>query len=140
MARATRPDGKPARTGTRRAASLVVALLTASALSGCGFEEAPKPPLDSDVAEAMQAYVADTEGYTDIRGRYRGPRVLRVQDMKCDLTDEPSRTYKCAFKYMVRRNSTEEETATRLFRKVAVQVEENGKKVERRLWQIVGRG
>jgi hypothetical protein len=126
-------------TGRARLAQAAVVIVCGGALSACGFEEAPKPPTAQEANEAMQNYVADREGSTDSKGRYKGPRVLKLADLKCITVDEASRTYRCSFKYTVKRRNNEEETATQSFRKVPVKIEERGETIEKKVWQVVGK-
>ncbi|MDX2157274.1 MAG: hypothetical protein SFW09_12270 [Hyphomicrobiaceae bacterium] len=113
---------------------VIGSLVVGGLLSGCLAGESP--PTQTEMVEALQAYVADAEGFTDSKGRYRGPKVGKVDNLKCNLVDPKSYAYECSYKVTIRRRNKEEDTETRTFRKTEVEIEERGKTVKKKMWRV----
>jgi hypothetical protein len=118
-----------------RTAKALCSVVVCSVLAGCGMDPG-LPPKDEDIVEAMQVYIGDREGTTDSKGRYRGPRVRKVEELKCAQLNEKEQVYKCSFKYTVMRRGPESELGELQFRKVPAKVEEKGKEVEKLRWRV----
>jgi hypothetical protein len=117
-----------------RTAALLCSIVVCSVMTGC--DGSGVPPRADDVKEAMQIYIGDREGSTDSKGRYKGPRVSKIQDLKCDLADEKSNVFKCTFKFTVKRRESETIDGTYAFRRMPIKVEEKGKEVEKIKWRV----
>jgi hypothetical protein len=117
-----------------RATAAIGSLMISGMLTGCLVDAAA--PTTTEMIEALQAYVAETEGSTDAKGRYRGPQVGKVENLKCVLVDPKQESFKCSYTATVRRTRKEEDTETRTFRKTEVEIEARGKSVKKKLWRV----